>query len=55
LASQTIRAAPFTALFEPPPSAAFVGVTLVRPDGSSVTTELPYRAPLRDYQPPGDW
>jgi hypothetical protein len=55
VAAQTLRAAPFTALFEPTPAAAFVGVTLLRPDGTSTTTLLPYRAPAREYRPRGDW
>jgi hypothetical protein len=55
LSVQTLRAAPFTALFEPTPVATYVGVTLLRPNGTSTTTLLPYRAPAREYQPPGDW
>jgi hypothetical protein len=48
IAAQSLRASPYSALFEPTPDAAFVGVTLLRPDGTSTTTLLPYRAPVRD-------
>lgn len=42
LASQTVRAAPFTALFDIAPDIAYVGVTLHYTDGVKSTTLLPY-------------
>jgi hypothetical protein len=50
LAAQTVYAAPFTAVFDGGARVAFVGVTLARPDGATVTTLLP-RAAARA---PGD-
>ncbi len=43
LAVQTLRAAPFTALFNIPPGVAFVGVSVVYADGVQSTTTIPYR------------
>ncbi len=37
LAVQTVRAPPFTALFEPPVEAVFAGMTVVWPSGSKST------------------
>lgn len=45
LAIQTIRAAPFTALFEPGDTVAFIGLTVVWPNGGRSTTLLPLRRP----------
>ena len=45
LAVQTLRAAPFTALFEPDEAVAFIGLTVVWPNGRSSTTLLPFRVP----------
>lgn len=45
LAVQTIRAAPFTALFEPDDAVAFIGLTVVWPNGRRSTTLLPFRVP----------
>ena len=43
LASQTVRAAPYAALFDlAAQPAAHVGVTIVRPDGTRRTTSVPY-------------
>jgi hypothetical protein len=43
LASQTVRAAPYAALFDMAARpAAHVGVTIVRPDGTRLTTSVPY-------------
>jgi hypothetical protein len=44
LSAQTVRAAPFTAVFEPAPRTAFTGMTVVLPGGNVVTRFLPYRA-----------
>jgi hypothetical protein len=43
LAAQALRAAPFTALFEPLPGTAFAGMTVVWPDGTTSTRVVPYR------------
>jgi hypothetical protein len=43
LAAQTVRSAPFTAVFEAPPGTAFTGMTVVLPGGTLVTQYLPYR------------
>ena len=45
LAVQMIRAAPFTALFEPDEAVAFIGLTVVWPNGRRSTTLLPFRVP----------
>ena len=42
LAVQTLRAPPFSALFEPSYQAAYVGITIVYADGQTATTLLPY-------------
>ena len=42
LAVQTLRAPPFSALFEPSYQAAYVGITIVYGDGQTTTTLLPY-------------
>jgi hypothetical protein len=42
LAVQTLRAPPFSALFEPGYQAAYVGITIVYADGQTATTLLPY-------------
>ncbi|HKT58966.1 MAG TPA: hypothetical protein VJQ46_02885 [Gemmatimonadales bacterium] len=44
LRAQTLRAPPFTALFEPPPGTAFAGMTVGWPDGTTSTRLVPYRA-----------
>jgi hypothetical protein len=44
LSTQTLRSPPFTALFEPPPGTAFVGMTVVWPDGTLSTRIVPYRS-----------
>jgi hypothetical protein len=44
LAAQTLRAAPFTALFNVAPGAAYAGLTLHYPDGVKNTTLVPYDA-----------
>jgi hypothetical protein len=41
LAAQTVRAAPFTALFDLAPGTAYVGVTLLHQDGVKSTTLVP--------------
>lgn len=43
LAVQTLRAAPFAALFEPSSAAAYVGITVSYADGQNTTTLLPFR------------
>jgi hypothetical protein len=43
LSAQTVRAPPFTAVFEPPPATAFTGMTVVLSGGSLVTQYVPYR------------
>jgi hypothetical protein len=43
LAAQTVRSAPFTAVFEAPPATAFTGMTVVLSGGTLVTQYLPYR------------
>jgi hypothetical protein len=43
LSAQTLRSPPFTALFEPHPATAFVGMTVVWPDGTLSTRFAPYR------------
>ncbi|HEX5437002.1 MAG TPA: hypothetical protein VFW98_07580 [Gemmatimonadaceae bacterium] len=43
LTTQTVREAPYTALFDVSPRVAYVGATVVYADGVRVTTELPYR------------
>jgi hypothetical protein len=43
LASQTLRAPPFTALLDPPAGTAYAGVTAVWPDGTSSSRLVPYR------------
>ena len=47
LSAQTVRAPPFTALFEPTPETAFTGMTVVLPGGTLVTQFLPYRRRAR--------
>jgi len=47
LAIQTVRAPPFTALFDVTPDIAYVCVTLVYEDGTKSTTQVPYTAPRR--------
>jgi hypothetical protein len=47
LAAQTLRAPPFTALLEPPPATAYVGMTAVWPDGTTTSRLVPYRAEPR--------
>jgi hypothetical protein len=42
LSAQTLRSPPFTALFEPHPGTAFVGMTVVWPDGTLSTRFVPY-------------
>ncbi|HET6837765.1 MAG TPA: hypothetical protein VFH24_06950 [Gemmatimonadales bacterium] len=42
LAAQTVRSAPFTAVFEPPPATAFTGMTVVLRGGTLVTQYVPY-------------
>jgi hypothetical protein len=42
LSGQTLRSPPFTALFEPPAGTAFVGMTVVWPDGTLSTRFVPY-------------
>lgn len=42
LAVQTLRAAPYAALFEPTYAAAYIGVTIAYADGQSTTTLIPY-------------
>ena len=42
LSAQTVRAAPFTAVFERAPRTAFAGMTVVLPGGNVVTRFLPY-------------
>jgi hypothetical protein len=44
LTAQTLRAAPFTALFNVAPGAAYAGLTLHFPDGVKSTTLIPYDA-----------
>jgi hypothetical protein len=44
LAAQSIRTPPYSALFEPTPGTAFVGMTVVWPDGSTSTRLVAYRA-----------
>jgi hypothetical protein len=41
LAAQTVRAAPFSAVFDNAARVAFVGTTVVRADGTSTTTLVP--------------
>lgn len=43
LSAQTLRSPPFTALFEPHPTTAFVGMTVVWPDGTLSTRFVPYK------------
>jgi hypothetical protein len=43
-AAQTVRAPPFTALFETNPGTAFTGMTVVLPGGTLVTQFLPYQS-----------
>ena len=43
LSAQTVRAPPFTALFQPPPRTAFAGMTVALPGGALVTRFVPYR------------
>lgn len=43
LAVQTLRSAPFTALFEPTSAARYVGITIAYADGQNTTTLLPLR------------
>lgn len=43
LSAQTVRAAPFTAVFEPPPETAYTGMTVVLPGGKLVTQYLPFK------------
>jgi hypothetical protein len=45
LSPQTVRAAPFTAVFEPGSRTAFTGMTVVLSGGTLVTQFLPYRPP----------
>jgi hypothetical protein len=47
LSAQTVRAPPFTVLFDPPPRTALAGMTVVLPNGALVTRFVPYhrRAP----------
>ena len=47
LAVQTVRAPPFTALFDVTPDIAYIGATLVYDDGTKSTTLVPYTAPRR--------
>lgn len=42
LAAQTLRAPPFSALFESARGAAYVGITVAYADGQNTTTLLPY-------------
>ena len=44
LSAQTVRAPPFSAVFEPAPRTAFTGMTVVLPGGTLVTRFLPYRS-----------
>jgi hypothetical protein len=44
LSAQTLRSPPFTALFEPQPRTAFVGMTVAWPDGTLSTRVVPYRS-----------
>jgi len=43
LSAQTIRAAPFTAVFDPDPRTAFTGMTVVLPGGTLATQFIPYK------------
>jgi hypothetical protein len=47
LSAQTVRAPPFTAIFDPPAKAAFAGMTVVLPNGALVTRFVAFhpRAP----------
>ncbi|MGH7630502.1 MAG: hypothetical protein ACREOF_14190 [Gemmatimonadales bacterium] len=45
LAVQTVRAPPYTALFEPPDGAVFAGVTVVWPAGTKSTSLVAFRKP----------
>jgi len=47
LAIQTVRAAPFTALFDVTPDIAYIGVTLVYEDDTKSTALVPYTVPRR--------
>ena len=47
LAAQTLRAAPFAALFDPSPLAAYVGMSVAYADGTKVTTLIPYDFQMR--------
>jgi hypothetical protein len=42
LSAQTVRAPPFTALFEPSAKTAFAGMSVVLPNGALVTRFVPY-------------
>lgn len=42
LAAQTLRFAPFAAVFDPSPLVAYVGVSIAYADGTKVTTLIPY-------------
>jgi hypothetical protein len=47
LVAQTLRAPPFTAIFEPPPGTAFVGMSVRWPDGTTSTQVVPYEVKRR--------
>ncbi len=47
LVAQTLRAPPFTALFEPPRGTAFVGLSVTWPDGTTSTQVVPFEVQRR--------